>query len=273
VGDDPRTPEEQSVDLELAEEARRLLAAHVDDVRNESEAKKAVQAALDRWEEARVRWGPVVADTSIRIKPWPELVARLDEVMFGWTMERIEADRAEYSRLSDAAILDPTKSLQAGLEARIGAPIQALVVPWGGPRTGGPLPSQSEIVYLLGLAGDVVGRAVDLAAAFVLIKGGLAWLADTTQDRVLINDGVAILAAADAVWAATGANDLTLAFATPLSAHRVELDDFDPGDDGYLIGFRDASNLVVVRVDSFGSARILDGAIPLPERSRRTPST
>jgi hypothetical protein len=201
----------------------------------ESPLDIAYRTAVARRGDAYMNVAGLVVPTSVRVSPWPALQKALN-LLNDWSMDQIEANRPEYVRLFERAILDSTRSLKLAVEERLGDQVHVAIVPWMGPRTGGPTPPQSEVVYLLGLAGDMIGRVVDLAALYVLVKGGLAKLEELTEDRLLVDEGVAILKASEAVFEASGADDLTLAFVTPLSAHRLGLDEMDPGDDGYLVG-------------------------------------
>jgi hypothetical protein len=137
------------------------------------------------------------------------------------------------------------------------------VEPYGGPKTGGPIPDQQYIVGLAGVALEWVGHIVDLAALYVVLRELREKAREVTGNDVLISDGFAIVVASDAVYAATGDEDLVLSFATNAATYTPDRGDFDPISDGWMIGFRGPDKLYVAHVNSKGHVALVDHPIPV----------
>jgi hypothetical protein len=137
------------------------------------------------------------------------------------------------------------------------------IEPYGGPKTGGPIPDQQYIVGLVGIALDWVGHIVDLAALYVLLREIRAKAQEVTGKDVLISDGFAIVVASDAVYAATGDRDLVLSFATNTAIYTPARGDLDPISDGWMIGFRGPNRLYLAHVNGKGNVALVDQPIPV----------
>ena len=145
--------------------------------------------------------------------------------------------------------------------------VTASVEPWGGPKTGGPVPEAQYAVDILNIAWDWTGKISNLAGLIIIGKGVLMALERVTRRKARIDDGFAIIYAADAIFEATGEVDLTLAFCAPLNRHLLSLDQPSTPSSGYLVGFRSATALRMATVDDDGTVRLVNGAAPveLPE--------
>jgi hypothetical protein len=137
------------------------------------------------------------------------------------------------------------------------------IEPYGGPKTGGPIPDQQYIIGLVGIALDWVGHIVDLAALYVVLREMRAKAQEVTEKDVLISDGFAIVVAADAVYAATGDKDLVLSFATNAGTYTPGRGDFDPVSDGWMVGFRGPDRLYLAHVNSEAQVALVDHPIPV----------
>lgn len=136
------------------------------------------------------------------------------------------------------------------------APLTAEVEPWTGPKVGGPLPLQTELVWLLGLANDAIGDIVNLAAFAILIREGIARIRAATGNSPHVSDGLAAILAADAIFDETGVIELTLAFVTQLRKPLRNLDELESSWDGFMVGYRTEGRLMIAHVRATGEVTL-----------------
>ena len=138
-----------------------------------------------------------------------------------------------------------------------------------GNETGGP-GAEHDLVALFGLANDYVGGIANWAGLAVLVGAGLKKLTDLAQGQpAIVSDGLALILASEAVLAATGKRDLTLAFVTPMGAYPPSGDERPSEDSGFVVGLRDQSTLFLCHVTPEGDARLLN-AVPLEKLPEHT---
>ena len=70
------------------------------------------------------------------------------------------------------------------------APLTVVVEPWTGPRAGGPVLPQAELVWLVGMARDALGDIVNLAAFAVLVKAAIARVQTATNTQPHVSEGL-----------------------------------------------------------------------------------
>jgi hypothetical protein len=137
------------------------------------------------------------------------------------------------------------------------------VEPYGGPKTGGPIPDQQQLVTVVGIALEWVGHIVNLAALYVLLRDVRNKAKEVTANDILVDEGFAIIAVSDAVLKATGDNDLVLSFSAVSGTYTPARGDFDPTHDGWMLGFRGPQALYLAHVDIYGNVNLIREPIPV----------
>jgi hypothetical protein len=163
------------------------------------------------------------------------------------------AVRAEYSRVIEDALNS----------AASGSPISVKAEPWGGAKTGGPIPDQTYVVQLLGWALAGMATIVVLVDFADVLHRIIRRAKELSENDVAISDGAAVILGAEAIFEKTGNRDLALAFVTPLNDYLPRLGEMDSPDDGWLVGFRSPDSVYVAHVDRYGEASVADTAIPV----------
>ncbi|NJD29991.1 MAG: hypothetical protein FIA92_17065 [Chloroflexi bacterium] len=128
--------------------------------------------------------------------------------------------------------------------------------PWTGPKAGGPLPSQQAAVELVGLAVRVAEGIMALVGLAGVIRKIIQRVEQATGNKVIVSDGLAVVLAADAIFAQTRSSDLTLAFVTPMNRYLSQLGEFESTFDGWLVGFRARERLFTAHVDAYGGVTV-----------------
>lgn len=161
--------------------------------------------------------------------------------------------RREYRERIEAALseADPSHAISAYPE------------PWGGPKTGGPIPDQTYLVQLAGWAFAATTTIVLLVDFADVVRRFIAKAKALTGNDVAVSDGVAVLLAAAALFAHTQIADLALAFVTPLNEYLPTVDEMQTPFDGWLVGFRSESELYVAHVDRLGKVTLPDVRVPI----------
>ena len=124
--------------------------------------------------------------------------------------------------------------------------------PWGGTKTGGPIPDQQYAVQLLGFVMTAATTIVLLVDFADVVHRVIAKAKELTKNEVGISNGDAVILAAEAIFNNTGERDLTLAFETRMSRYLLAVDEMDSTSDGWLVGFRSQDRLYTAHVDWFG---------------------
>jgi hypothetical protein len=140
--------------------------------------------------------------------------------------------------------------------------------PWGGPKTGGPIPEQTYVVQLIGLALSGMATVVLLVEFADVVKRVIDKAKSLSKKEVAVSDGLAVILAADAIYARTGEGDLALAFVTSLNEYLPELGEMDSAFDGWLVGFRSPTHLRIVHIDRLGKASVPDASLPIDWTAR-----
>lgn len=128
--------------------------------------------------------------------------------------------------------------------------------PWGGPKTGGPIPDQQYAVQLLGFAITAATTIVLLVDFADVMHRVIAKAKELTKNEVGISNGDAVILAAEAIFNSTGERDLTFAFETPMSRYLPDVDEGHSTFDGWLVGFRSRDRLYTAHVDWFGQVTL-----------------
>jgi hypothetical protein len=171
-----------------------------------------------------------------------------------------ESDEAKIRREYAHAVEDALDS--------VGGPVTTRAEPWGGPKTGGPLPDQTYLIQLIGLALTGMATVVLLVDFVDVVRRMIAKAKSLTNKDVAISDGVAVILAADAIYARTGEGDLALAFVTPLNEYLPDLGEMDSAFDGWLVGFRSPTHLRIAHVDRLGAVSAPDTDLPIDWHAR-----
>jgi hypothetical protein len=108
---------------------------------------------------------------------------------------------------------------------------------------------------------DLVGRVAGFLTIGMFVKQALNW-ARSHSERVVVDDGVALVIAADAVYNVDQAFDLTLVSCSPMP-------DLAAGQTivGYTVIFRNAASVYAVLVSAFGAVStptIVEGGSEIP---------
>ena len=137
----------------------------------------------------------------------------------------------------------------------VAEPYRVVAEPWGGPKTGGPVPDANYLVSLVGVASDWAGRIVDILAFGVLVRQTMDRLERFTCSPVRIDSGPAMIKAAEAIFESTGLIDLTLAFVASLSGYSSPEDEHR-GPAGWIVGYRGESELYLAVVLENGDVHL-----------------
>lgn len=143
--------------------------------------------------------------------------------------------------------------------------------PYTGGKAGGPIPDQTYVVNLIGVASDLAGRLADFVALGIIIRGVIGKLRSITHNEVAVSDGCAIVLAAEAIFESTARRDLTLAFVTPLHDFLIDAGGGQGSDAGFMVGFRDRHELFVVQVSRTGAVSLAGTPIPLSRSDQEDP--
>lgn len=134
--------------------------------------------------------------------------------------------------------------------------LSVLPEPWGGGKTGGPIPDQQYAIQILGIVIGTMGSIVVLAEFADLIRRLMTKARELTQKEVGISNGDAVAFAARAILDRTGEKDLTFAFETPMSEYLADVEEGWSTFDGWLVGFRSPARLYLAHVDWFGGVTL-----------------
>lgn len=133
--------------------------------------------------------------------------------------------------------------------------------PWGGRKTGGPIPEQQYAVQILGIVVGAMGSIVVLVEFADVIRRAIAKAKELTKNDVGISNGHAVILAADAIFNSTGERELSFAFETPMNQYLPDVHEGWSTFDGWLIGFRSRDRLHIAHVDWFGGVTLADGDV------------
>lgn len=136
------------------------------------------------------------------------------------------------------------------------------VEPYGGPKTGGPVPDAQYLVEFVNVLNQYGGAIVTVAGLGVLVRAAMRRLQAVTQHDVRVSDGPAMVLAADAIMDATGRRDLALAFVAPLNRYLPALGDLDSSFGGWLVGYRGEDVLYLAVVHEDGTVDLPSGDAP-----------
>jgi hypothetical protein len=159
-------------------------------------------------------------------------------------------DSEEDKRLTARVGIARAEAVEAAIAARYpGLPVRAVarILP---PDTTGPGGDIPPILAMV-LSDDPVGRIADYVALGVATLGLIKWIGARKGSIDAIDDGIAMLIAASAIEAQTGARDLTLAAVQRLSAADPD-PDFGRHPVGFVVGFRDDDNVYEVAISLQG---------------------
>jgi hypothetical protein len=149
-------------------------------------------------------------------------------------------------------------------EAIEGTDLRVAAEPWGGPKTGGPIPDQTYAFQVVGFVVGVAATIVVLADFADLVVRVMNRARELTRNEVAVSNGDAVALVAKALLERTDERDLSLAFATPLNAYlSSDHDDMDPYDDGWLVGFRSADRLHTAHVDRLGRVTLTEADVSI----------
>jgi hypothetical protein len=160
--------------------------------------------------------------------------------------------------------------LVAELQPEAGS-LKVVPEPYGGGKSGGPIPDQNYVVNLIGVASDLAGRVADFVALGIIVRGLIGKLRSITHNEVAVSDGCAIVLAAAAVFESTARRDLTLAFITPLHDFLIDAGGGHGSDAGFMVGFRDRRELFIVQVSRTGAVSLAGTPIPLSRSDQEDP--
>jgi hypothetical protein len=159
-----------------------------------------------------------------------------------WADRTMDEVSLEYRRQVESELNPPLKETNLSLRAEA----------YGGPKTGGPVPDQQYALYLIGIAFAAMAGIVTIRDFAGIVRNVIGKAREMTSNDVAISNGLAVILAAEAIFDATGKDDLTFAFETPLARYMPDLGEWDSDFDGWLVGFRSRERLHVARVSSFG---------------------
>lgn len=137
------------------------------------------------------------------------------------------------------------------------------IEPYGGAKTGGPVPDQQYVVGLIGIALDWMSNIVTIAGFAALLHALQAKAREVTQNLITVTDGLAIILAAEAIQNATGETELVLGFATASATYTPDRGRFEPLTDGWMVGFRGRDKLYLAHVDGFGKVSLVAEPVPV----------
>lgn len=136
------------------------------------------------------------------------------------------------------------------------ANLRVLAEPWGGVKTGGPIPDQQYAVQLIGFAVTAATTIVLLTDFADVLHRVIAKTKELTKNDVGISNGDAVILAAEAIFGQTGERDLAFAFETPMSKYLPDVEEWEGTFDGWLVGFRSRDRLYTAHVDWFGNVTL-----------------
>jgi hypothetical protein len=170
-------------------------------------------------------------------------LSRVGDPREAGSFDQLGAAYSDFMEHEIAAVLPPT--------------VGVIAEPWGGPKTGGPVPDQQYAVVLLDIASQWVGRVVDIAALITIVRAVTRRLEEATGKATHVPNGAAMVLAAHAIMDATGEYDLTLSFVTPLRRYSANLGDFDENFTGWLVGYASATgDLFLAHVSRTGEVTV-----------------
>lgn len=150
----------------------------------------------------------------------------------------------------DAHARDYVDFLRTELQPIVqGSGVTLAIEPYGGPKTGGPVPDQQYVIGLVDLY-HAAEAIVVLAEGAKLLRGLISKLEEITRKDILISDGDAEILAAEAILTATNETDLTLDYVRPMD-RRDEDREIDILE-GWLVGFSSDEGVYTAHVDRVG---------------------
>jgi hypothetical protein len=180
----------------------------------------------------------------------------LDELHGGFPGPARDSDYEQWRREAARHSMETAEALEAAIAAEFpGLPVRVRAKLDPELATGGPGIPPPSIVALL-LTDDPLGRIADFIALAQGLKALIGWVRRRGGSPFYIDDGVAFLVGADAVYAVTGRDDLSLEFVVPIrsSAYLTPPGiEWEGEIEGYLVGFRDERALYQVPVSLDGT--------------------